>query len=212
MTEIVPPDGLGTGAASGAGQGPRDSTKTWCRRSRQPSCSGRRCGRARWRLRAASCWRSSTCWRCSRRSSRRIRRRKWTARSTSIRRRRLHWVRADGRFSLRPYVRDMRVTDMSSFTYEEDAARELPVKFFVRGYPYELMGFLPSSRPSLRRRPARSHLSVRQRLVRPRRAVAPAVRRADFADRGAGGYRDLVYAGADARRHRRVLRRVRSTP
>jgi peptide/nickel transport system permease protein len=57
----------------------------------------------------------------------------------------LHWVRADGRFSLRPYVRDMRVTDMSSFTYEEDAARELPVKFFVRGYSYELMGFLPSS-------------------------------------------------------------------
>jgi peptide/nickel transport system permease protein len=57
----------------------------------------------------------------------------------------LHWVRADGRFSLRPYVRDMRVTDMSSFTYEEDAARELPVRFFVRGYSYELMGFLPSN-------------------------------------------------------------------
>ena len=57
----------------------------------------------------------------------------------------LHWIRADGSFSLRPYVRDMRVTDMSSFTYEEDMSRELPVRFFVRGYSYELMGFLPSN-------------------------------------------------------------------
>src|SRR5688572_28634785 len=30
---------------------------------------------------------------------------------------RLHWVRADGSFSLRPYVREMRVADMSSFEY-----------------------------------------------------------------------------------------------
>ncbi len=57
----------------------------------------------------------------------------------------LHWVRADGSFSLRPYVREMRVTDMSSFTYDEDRTRELPVRFFVRGYGYELMGFLPST-------------------------------------------------------------------
>jgi peptide/nickel transport system permease protein len=57
----------------------------------------------------------------------------------------LHWVRADGSFSLRPYVRDMRVADMGSFTYEEDRARELPVRFFVRGAPYELMGLVPSS-------------------------------------------------------------------
>ena len=57
----------------------------------------------------------------------------------------LHWIRADGSFSLRPYVRDMHVTDMSSFTYEEDMSRELPVRFFVRGYPYELLGLLPSN-------------------------------------------------------------------
>ncbi|HET9467576.1 MAG TPA: ABC transporter permease, partial [Vicinamibacterales bacterium] len=57
----------------------------------------------------------------------------------------LHWIRADGSFSLRPYVRDMRVTDMSSFEYEEDPSRELPVRFFVRGYPYDLMGVLPSN-------------------------------------------------------------------
>jgi peptide/nickel transport system permease protein len=57
----------------------------------------------------------------------------------------LHWIRADGSFSLRPYVRDMRVVDMGSFAYEEDRSRELPVKFFVRGYPYELMGLVPSN-------------------------------------------------------------------
>lgn len=57
----------------------------------------------------------------------------------------LRWVRGDGSFSLRPYVREMRVADMSSFEYEEDPSRELPVRFFVRGYPYELMGFLPST-------------------------------------------------------------------
>src|SRR5688500_4038365 len=56
----------------------------------------------------------------------------------------LHWVRADGSVSLRPYVREMRVTDMGSFEYAEDPARELPVKFFVRGYPYDLMGIVPS--------------------------------------------------------------------
>ena len=56
----------------------------------------------------------------------------------------LHWIRSDGSFSVRPYVRDMRVSDMSSFEYEEDPSRELPVRFFVRGYSYELIGFLPS--------------------------------------------------------------------
>ena len=45
----------------------------------------------------------------------------------------LHWVRADGSLSLRPYVREMRVADMGSFIYEEDEGRELPVQFFVRG-------------------------------------------------------------------------------
>lgn len=57
----------------------------------------------------------------------------------------LHWVRADGSFSLRPYVRDMHVVDMGSFEYEEDPSKELPVRFFVRGAPYELIGLIPSS-------------------------------------------------------------------
>src|SRR5687768_6308041 len=57
----------------------------------------------------------------------------------------LHWVRADGSFGLRPYVREMRVADMSSFEYEEVRSRELPVKFFVRGYAYELVGLFSSN-------------------------------------------------------------------
>ncbi len=57
----------------------------------------------------------------------------------------LHWIRSDGSFSLRPFVREMRVADISSFEYEEDPSRELPLRFFVRGYPYELFGLIPSN-------------------------------------------------------------------
>jgi peptide/nickel transport system permease protein len=58
----------------------------------------------------------------------------------------LHWIRADGSFSLRPYVRDMRLVDVGSFEYAEDPAREWPVRFFVRGAPYHLLGLIPSDR------------------------------------------------------------------
>lgn len=57
----------------------------------------------------------------------------------------LHWIRADGSFSLRPYVREMRLVDLGSFRYEENAASELPVRFFVRGHPHELLGFIPTN-------------------------------------------------------------------
>ena len=57
----------------------------------------------------------------------------------------LHWVHADGSFSLRPFVRDMRLVDVGSFEYEEDRARELPLRFFVRGYEYELFGMIPTN-------------------------------------------------------------------
>ena len=57
----------------------------------------------------------------------------------------LHWVRADGSFSLRPFVREMRLVDVGSFGYEEDPATEWPLRFLVRGYDYELLGVLPSS-------------------------------------------------------------------
>ena len=55
---------------------------------------------------------------------------------------RLRWVRADGRVTLRPFVRDMRLVDVGSFEYAEDPASELPLRFFVRGTPYDLFGIL----------------------------------------------------------------------
>jgi peptide/nickel transport system permease protein len=57
----------------------------------------------------------------------------------------LHWSRADGSFSLRPFVREMRLVDVGSFEYQEDASRELPLRFFVRGYEYSLFGVIPAN-------------------------------------------------------------------
>jgi peptide/nickel transport system permease protein len=58
----------------------------------------------------------------------------------------LHWIRSDGSFGLRPYVRQMRLVDVGSFEYQEDPSRELPLRFFVRGYPYHLFGVIPAER------------------------------------------------------------------
>ena len=205
MTEIV--------AQRTASREARDKADPDDARGRRPQSPGvvfwRRCGRARWRSPAASCWRSSTCLRCSRRSSRRIRRRRWTARSTSIRRRGCTGYAPTAASACGPYVRDMRVADMGSFEYEEDRARELPVRFFVRGDPYELLGFLPSNIHLFGVDRAGPHLPVRHRLVRARRVLAAAVRRADLADGRPRRHRDLVHARAAARRHLRLLRRLR---
>jgi peptide/nickel transport system permease protein len=57
----------------------------------------------------------------------------------------LHWLRADGSFSLRPFIREMRLIDVGSFEYQEDRSSELPLRFFVRGYAYELFGAIPSN-------------------------------------------------------------------
>jgi peptide/nickel transport system permease protein len=56
----------------------------------------------------------------------------------------VHWVHRDGRFSLRPFVREMRLIDVGSFEYAE-AGGELPLRFFVRGYQYNLFGVIPSN-------------------------------------------------------------------
>jgi peptide/nickel transport system permease protein len=55
------------------------------------------------------------------------------------------WVRGDGSFSLRPYVRVTRLVDIGSFEYRDDPSREMPVRFFVRGAPYELFGLIPTN-------------------------------------------------------------------
>ena len=69
-------------------------------------------------------------------------------------------------------------------------------------------GIHPVEHSPLRRRSAWADLSVRQRFVRARRVVAPAVRRADFADGRAGRHRDFVYARTAAGRSRGLLRRL----
>ncbi|HKY20940.1 MAG TPA: ABC transporter permease [Vicinamibacterales bacterium] len=56
----------------------------------------------------------------------------------------LHWFRSDGRFSLRPFVREMQLVDVGSFEYGE-TQKELPLRFFVRGYDYKLFGVFPSN-------------------------------------------------------------------
>jgi peptide/nickel transport system permease protein len=58
----------------------------------------------------------------------------------------LHWVHADGHVSVRPFVRDTRLADRETFSYEEDRSVERPVRFFVRGYEYHLFGLIPGNR------------------------------------------------------------------
>ncbi len=57
----------------------------------------------------------------------------------------LHWIHADGHFSVRPYVREERLFDVGSFEYREDPASELPLKFFVRAGPIHILGLIPTS-------------------------------------------------------------------
>ena len=57
----------------------------------------------------------------------------------------LHWVHADGHVAMRPFVRGTTLVDAGNFRYEEDPTLELPVRFFVRGYPYRWLGIVPST-------------------------------------------------------------------
>jgi peptide/nickel transport system permease protein len=57
----------------------------------------------------------------------------------------LHWVRPDGSFTLRPFIRDMRLVDVGSFEYQEEPGSERPVRLFIRGSEYLLFGMIPSN-------------------------------------------------------------------
>ena len=57
---------------------------------------------------------------------------------------RLRFVDAQGNFRLIPVVRQTTLADARSFRYEEDPARELPLRFFVRGAPYRLFWVFPT--------------------------------------------------------------------
>ena len=59
----------------------------------------------------------------------------------------LHFVDADGKFSLQPFVYGMeRKIDVKtrSRTYVEDTSRKYPISLFVPGDPYKLLGFIPT--------------------------------------------------------------------
>jgi len=59
---------------------------------------------------------------------------------------RLHFREAGGRLHLTPFVYQTVLEDARDFRFREDPARPAPLRFFVRGEPYRLFGFLPASR------------------------------------------------------------------
>ncbi|MGE3957005.1 MAG: ABC transporter permease [Vicinamibacterales bacterium] len=57
----------------------------------------------------------------------------------------LHFVDRSGTFHLRPFVRETRLANPSTFTYEEVPDQERPIRFFVRGAPYTIVGLVPGT-------------------------------------------------------------------
>ena len=58
----------------------------------------------------------------------------------------LHWIDGAHRFHLVPFVRPTILVDASNLAYREDPARLLPLRLFVRGARYRLLGLLPADR------------------------------------------------------------------
>jgi peptide/nickel transport system permease protein len=59
---------------------------------------------------------------------------------------RLHWFDAAGRFHAVPFAYATVVADPRALTYREDRARALPLRLFVRGSAYRLLGVIPCDR------------------------------------------------------------------
>lgn len=57
----------------------------------------------------------------------------------------LHVVDDEGRVHWRPFVRETRLANPSTFTYEEDHAQPRPIRFFVRGADYRILGIFRSN-------------------------------------------------------------------
>ena len=57
----------------------------------------------------------------------------------------LHYVDAGGRFHLRPFIRQTALTNPSAFKYVEVPGQERPVRFFVRGSEYTILGLFRSN-------------------------------------------------------------------
>jgi peptide/nickel transport system permease protein len=58
---------------------------------------------------------------------------------------RLHWIDAAGRFHPIPFIHPTRLADAATLRFEEDRTRVVPIRLFVRGARYRLLG-LPSDR------------------------------------------------------------------
>ena len=56
---------------------------------------------------------------------------------------RLHLLDAQGHLHVRPFVYPLRLRESSFDQFEEDTTEPHPVKFFLRGARYRLLGFLP---------------------------------------------------------------------
>jgi len=56
---------------------------------------------------------------------------------------RLHLLDAHGHLHVRPFVYSLRLRESSFDQYEEDTTEPHPVKFFLKGAGYRLLGFLP---------------------------------------------------------------------
>lgn len=59
---------------------------------------------------------------------------------------RIQWTDAEGKFRGRPFVRPTTLVDPGRLHYEPVADRVLPVRFFVKGARYKLLGVIPSDR------------------------------------------------------------------
>ena len=57
----------------------------------------------------------------------------------------LHLVDRNGAFHLRPFVRETRLANPSAFRYEEIESEEHPIRFFVRGGDYTILGLFSSN-------------------------------------------------------------------
>ena len=57
----------------------------------------------------------------------------------------LHLVDRSGAFHLRPFVRETRLANPSAFRYEEIESEEHPIRFFVRGSEYTILGLFSSN-------------------------------------------------------------------
>src|SRR5256885_4526071 len=57
---------------------------------------------------------------------------------------RIHFVDGQGKFHFRPFVYAQRLREDSFDQYEDDHATPIPLKFFVSGASYRLLGIIPA--------------------------------------------------------------------